>query len=78
MIVIYSRLSANNDFSPQDTLLQMRYTIQVLPLSISDSYPRIEKVLVIVLFQLWCLTLTSEGEGNPFTMSKRLPLLFSK
>ena len=78
MIVICSRLSANNDFFPHDTLLQMRYTIQVLPLSISDSYPRIEKVLVIVLFQLWCLTLTSEGEGHPFTMSKRLPLLFSK
>ena len=78
MIVIYSRLSANNDFSPQDTLLQMRYTIQVLPLSISDSYPRIEKVLVIVLFQLWCLTLTSQREVHPFTMNKRSLLLFPK
>ena len=36
-------MSGNNDFYPQDTLLQILYIRQVLPQSISDSYPRIEK-----------------------------------
>ena len=49
------------------------YIRQVILQSISDNYPPIERALVIVLFQVWRLTFTSErGVTNRHQSSNKL------